>query len=216
MASRCPPCSSCSPRHARLGGTVEAVALSPDAEAAAGTLGEYGATTLHAGTDAAYGELLPGWPDCRRYCCAGCRAAAGPHPHRLHVPGARRRRPAGRQAGRAGDRQRARRFRQRRGQRQLVDLRRHPGRHHRVRRQEARTGLGATQVLRSGERRRGGGHDFAHLRGHRRAAPRRQGRPSGAPRQPLAQSSRRRRSSSVVAAGSATPRTSSCWSSSLR
>ncbi len=45
-----------------LGGTVEAVALSPDAEAAAGTLGEYGATTLHAATDAAYGELLPGGP----------------------------------------------------------------------------------------------------------------------------------------------------------
>jgi electron transfer flavoprotein alpha subunit len=45
-----------------LGGTVEAVALSPDAEASAAALGEYGATTLHAGTDAAYGELLPGGP----------------------------------------------------------------------------------------------------------------------------------------------------------
>jgi electron transfer flavoprotein alpha subunit len=45
-----------------LGGVVEAVALSPDAEAAAAVLGEYGATTLHAGTDAAYGELLPGGP----------------------------------------------------------------------------------------------------------------------------------------------------------
>ncbi len=45
-----------------LGGTVEAVALSPDAESAAAVLGEYGATTLHAGTDAAYGELLPGGP----------------------------------------------------------------------------------------------------------------------------------------------------------
>jgi electron transfer flavoprotein alpha subunit len=45
-----------------LGGTVEAVAFSPDAVAAAGVLGEYGATILHAGTDAAFGELLPGGP----------------------------------------------------------------------------------------------------------------------------------------------------------
>ena len=45
-----------------LGGTVEAVALHPDAEGAAAILGEYGATTLHAGTDAAYGDLLPGGP----------------------------------------------------------------------------------------------------------------------------------------------------------
>jgi electron transfer flavoprotein alpha subunit len=45
-----------------LGGTVEAVALSPQAEVAAAVLGEYGATTVHAGTDAAYGELLPGGP----------------------------------------------------------------------------------------------------------------------------------------------------------
>jgi electron transfer flavoprotein alpha subunit len=45
-----------------LGGVVEAVALSPEAEAAAAVLGEYGATTLHAGTDAAYGDLLPGGP----------------------------------------------------------------------------------------------------------------------------------------------------------
>jgi electron transfer flavoprotein alpha subunit len=45
-----------------LGGTVEAVALAPDAEGAAAVLGEYGATTLHAGTDAAFGELLPGGP----------------------------------------------------------------------------------------------------------------------------------------------------------
>jgi electron transfer flavoprotein alpha subunit len=45
-----------------LGGTVAAVALSPEAEAAAPVLGEYGATTLYAGTDAAYGELLPGGP----------------------------------------------------------------------------------------------------------------------------------------------------------
>ena len=43
-----------------LGGTVEAVACSPDAESAATVLGEYGATTLHAATDAAFGELLPG------------------------------------------------------------------------------------------------------------------------------------------------------------
>src|ERR1035437_5071619 len=38
-----------------LGGTVEAVAF-------AAVLGDYGATTLHAGTDAAYGELLPCGP----------------------------------------------------------------------------------------------------------------------------------------------------------
>jgi electron transfer flavoprotein alpha subunit len=45
-----------------LGGTVEAVAFSPQAEAAAATLGEFGATTLHASTDAAYGELVLGGP----------------------------------------------------------------------------------------------------------------------------------------------------------
>ena len=45
-----------------LGGTVEAVAFSPDAEAAAAVLGDHGATTLHAATDAAFGELLPGGP----------------------------------------------------------------------------------------------------------------------------------------------------------
>jgi electron transfer flavoprotein alpha subunit len=45
-----------------LGGTVEAIALSPDAEGAAEALGEYGATTVHAGTDAAYGEILLGGP----------------------------------------------------------------------------------------------------------------------------------------------------------
>lgn len=45
-----------------LGGTVEAVAFSPQAEGAAAVLGEYGATTLHAGTDPAYAELLLGGP----------------------------------------------------------------------------------------------------------------------------------------------------------
>ncbi len=45
-----------------LGGTLEAVALSPQAEGAAAILGEYGASTLHAGADAAYGELLAGGP----------------------------------------------------------------------------------------------------------------------------------------------------------
>jgi electron transfer flavoprotein alpha subunit len=45
-----------------LGGTVEAVAFSPQAEAAAATLGDHGATTLHAGTDAAFGELVLGGP----------------------------------------------------------------------------------------------------------------------------------------------------------
>jgi electron transfer flavoprotein alpha subunit len=45
-----------------LGGTVEAVACAPGAEAAAAVLGEYGATTLHAATDPAFGELLLGGP----------------------------------------------------------------------------------------------------------------------------------------------------------
>jgi len=43
-------------------GKPAAAVLEPDAEGAAAVLGEYGATTLHAGTDAAYGELLPGGP----------------------------------------------------------------------------------------------------------------------------------------------------------
>ena len=45
-----------------LGGTLEALAFSPDAEAAAAALGEHGATTLFAGTDPAYGELVLGGP----------------------------------------------------------------------------------------------------------------------------------------------------------
>lgn len=45
-----------------LGDTVEAVCLSPEAEAAAPALGAHGATTVHAGTDPAYGELLLGGP----------------------------------------------------------------------------------------------------------------------------------------------------------
>ena len=45
-----------------LGGTVEAVAFAPGAESVAGVVGEYGATTLHASSDAAFGELLAGGP----------------------------------------------------------------------------------------------------------------------------------------------------------
>jgi electron transfer flavoprotein alpha subunit len=45
-----------------LGTTVEAVAFAPDAADAAGELGAHGATTLHAGTDPLWGELLLGGP----------------------------------------------------------------------------------------------------------------------------------------------------------
>jgi electron transfer flavoprotein alpha subunit len=45
-----------------LAGTVEAVCLSPEAESAAAALGAHGATTLYAGTDPAYGDLLLGGP----------------------------------------------------------------------------------------------------------------------------------------------------------
>lgn len=45
-----------------LGGTVEAVAFAPDAAGAAAELGDYGATTLFAGTDPLWGELLLGGP----------------------------------------------------------------------------------------------------------------------------------------------------------
>jgi electron transfer flavoprotein alpha subunit len=45
-----------------LGTTVEAVALSPDAADAAAELGAHGATTLYAGTDPLWGELLLGGP----------------------------------------------------------------------------------------------------------------------------------------------------------
>jgi electron transfer flavoprotein alpha subunit len=47
---------------ARGSGDVEAVVLSPEAEAVASALGEYGATTVYAGTDPAFGELLLGGP----------------------------------------------------------------------------------------------------------------------------------------------------------
>ena len=45
-----------------LGGTVEAVAFAPDAADAAAELGAHGATTLFAGTDPLWGELLLGGP----------------------------------------------------------------------------------------------------------------------------------------------------------
>jgi electron transfer flavoprotein alpha subunit len=45
-----------------LGSTVEAVAFSPDAADAATELGAHGATTLYAGTDPLWGELLLGGP----------------------------------------------------------------------------------------------------------------------------------------------------------
>ncbi|HEX3606122.1 MAG TPA: electron transfer flavoprotein subunit alpha/FixB family protein [Candidatus Dormibacteraeota bacterium] len=45
-----------------LGSTVEAVCLSPEAEAAAPALGAHGATTVYAGTDPAYADLLLGGP----------------------------------------------------------------------------------------------------------------------------------------------------------
>jgi electron transfer flavoprotein alpha subunit len=45
-----------------LGGTVEAVAFAPDAADAAAELGAHGATTLYAGTDPLWGELLLGGP----------------------------------------------------------------------------------------------------------------------------------------------------------
>lgn len=46
----------------QLGGTVEALVFSPDAEAAAAELGSHGAETVHAATDAAYAEVLLGGP----------------------------------------------------------------------------------------------------------------------------------------------------------
>jgi electron transfer flavoprotein alpha subunit len=45
-----------------LGGTVEAVAFAPDAADAAAELGAHGASTLYAGTDPLWGELLLGGP----------------------------------------------------------------------------------------------------------------------------------------------------------
>jgi electron transfer flavoprotein alpha subunit len=45
-----------------MGGTVEAIVFSPEADKVAATLGEYGATTVYAGTDAAYQEVLLGGP----------------------------------------------------------------------------------------------------------------------------------------------------------
>jgi len=52
-----------------LAGTVEAVAFAPDAASAASELGAHGATTLFAGTDPLWGELLFGGPaaDTKKY-----------------------------------------------------------------------------------------------------------------------------------------------------
>jgi len=45
-----------------MAGTVEAVAFAPDAASAAGELGAHGATTLFAGTDPAWADMLIGGP----------------------------------------------------------------------------------------------------------------------------------------------------------
>src|SRR5579884_497990 len=45
-----------------LGGTVEALVFSPEADQVTATLGEYGATTVYACTDPAYQEVLLGGP----------------------------------------------------------------------------------------------------------------------------------------------------------
>lgn len=45
-----------------LGGTVEALVFSPDAEGAAGELGSHGAETVYAATDPGYAEVLLGGP----------------------------------------------------------------------------------------------------------------------------------------------------------
>jgi electron transfer flavoprotein alpha subunit len=45
-----------------LGGTVEAIVFSPEADQVTATLGEYGATTVYAASDAAYSEVLLGGP----------------------------------------------------------------------------------------------------------------------------------------------------------
>jgi electron transfer flavoprotein alpha subunit len=45
-----------------MGGTVEAIVFSPEADKVSATLGEYGAATVYAGSDAAYGEYALGAP----------------------------------------------------------------------------------------------------------------------------------------------------------
>jgi electron transfer flavoprotein alpha subunit len=45
-----------------LGGTVEAIVFSPEADKVVSTLGEYGAQTVYAGSDAAYGDVALGAP----------------------------------------------------------------------------------------------------------------------------------------------------------
>jgi electron transfer flavoprotein alpha subunit len=45
-----------------MGGTVEALVFSPEADQVTATLGEYGATTVYAGSDPAYQEVLLGGP----------------------------------------------------------------------------------------------------------------------------------------------------------
>ena len=111
-----------------LAGTVEAVAFAPDAADAATELGAHGATTLYAGTDPLWGELLLGGPaaDALAALMRGAQTRSGALRDDLQLP--RRRRPAGREARRAGDRQRPRRERRRRHLGALVGLRSHPQR----------------------------------------------------------------------------------------
>ncbi len=45
-----------------MGGTVEALVFSPEADKVTATLGEYGASTVYAASDAAYGEVALGAP----------------------------------------------------------------------------------------------------------------------------------------------------------
>ena len=78
-----------------LGGTVEAVAFAPDAADAAAELGAHGATTLFAGTDPLWGELLLGGPaaDAHGDADRGAQARSRALRDDLQLP--RRGRPAG-------------------------------------------------------------------------------------------------------------------------
>ena len=60
-----------------LGGTVEAVAFSRDAEAAAAELGAHGAETLFAATDPAYGEGVAKGEPCHHRAVSGSQSGPG-------------------------------------------------------------------------------------------------------------------------------------------
>ena len=197
-----------------IGDTVEAVYVGTNADALAGALGEYGATTVHA-VDA--GDTLPGVIGAAALGRARRGEPARPDPVRADLRRSRRAGAAVGQARPAGAHERARAHRRgRQGPRRVRDLRRQHADRDRVRGREAVPRRHPAEVVRGRagrRRRRRRSRRSAHVdagraaRGQGQRAPR---RGAGGPEARGGDDRRLRR-----ARASAAPRTTSRWSTQL-